>query len=159
MKNIVKKSIAATLALTTAFSVSSLAAACGSLKLDSIVVDQTTFDREYTMGDNVDFAGIAITAKYNDNTTKTLTLAECKVTYEGQDITNNLNVLTQGIGNKTVKVEYEGVSATFTVVVYYQGGGTTLNVNVAAFETPSAYLSAKNQMAAAGTDAYGEEAY
>ena len=76
------------------------------IAITSIEVTKTPTKVEYNVGDTFDAAGLAIKAKYNDGTSKTLT--------EGFEI-STVDMTTAG--EKVVTVTYEGKTATFTITV------------------------------------------
>lgn len=156
MKNTVKKSLAATLALTVALSAGSTLAACGDFELTSIVITNSSVTTRYTVGDEVSFANIVIKAKFNDGSEEDVALSDCKVYLGTEEITTNLSKITETAGPKTVTIEYEGKTANIVITVTVEGEGGGV---VVAYEAPEAYSSYKDATTQAGTKEYGEEGY
>lgn len=65
------------------------------------------FKRDYVVGENADYSGLTVTAKYDNGTTKTIPLSQCKIT----------GFSTSKVQNCIVKVEYEGCSFSFLIRV------------------------------------------
>ena len=75
-------------------------------ELESITVTPPT-KTEYTVGEDLDLAGMKVTANYSDDTTEDVAIEDCEVS--GYDKTK--------AGEQTVTVTYEGKTATFKVTV------------------------------------------
>ena len=162
-----KKMVAALMAMTMLSSVS-VASGCdfgGSREISSIVVVGGSYDATYTLNEEVTFEGMGITAKFNDASEEAVSLSDVKFYLNGEDITANLNKITESIGVKSIVVEYNGKKVTITVTVSSNtedGGNPEIPakpVQVAGFEKPASYLSHLAQKSAAGKAAYGEEGY
>lgn len=154
MKNTVKRSLAAALALTMALGASSSLMACGEFELTSIVVSKSSVDTEYVVGEEVSFDGIVIKAKFNDGTEEEVALSACQVFLGDEDVSANLSKITESIGKKSVVIKYEGKSATLEITVVKEGGET---MTVVSYEAPEAYTSYKNATTQAGKTAYAAE--
>ncbi|MFR8239148.1 MAG: beta-L-arabinofuranosidase domain-containing protein, partial [Dorea sp.] len=74
--------------------------------LESITVTAPT-KTEYTVGEDLDLAGMKVTANYSDDTTEDVAIEDCEVS--GYDKTK--------AGEQTVTVTYGGKTATFKVTV------------------------------------------
>lgn len=109
-----------------------LSAGCftpGGLTLREIVLDNSSVDREYVLGDTYDFSGIKLTAKYNDSTeNKTIGYDDVEMTYDTEFNTK--------LGTHTITVKYtdreinQSKETTFNVTVVSSaapGDTTTLN--------------------------------
>ncbi|MBR2442029.1 MAG: bacterial Ig-like domain-containing protein, partial [Clostridia bacterium] len=157
----IKKFLAATMALTMIVSATGITACDfgGSRELTSIVVANGSYDASYTLGETVSFADIVITAKYNDASTEGIDFSKVKVFLNGEDITANLNKITESIGKKEVIIKYEGKEAKLTITVSSDvgGGDVTEPVIVAGFEAPGAYANHLAKKAAAGQTQYTRE--
>ncbi len=161
-----KKALAALMALTM-LSSASLVSGCGagSREITSIVVVGGSYDATYTLNETVTFEGMGITAKFNDASEEAVALQDVKFYLNGEDITANLNKITESVGVKSIVVEYNGKKVTITVSVSSDTSGgdgsgeTTTPVKVAGFERPASYVSHLSQKNAAGKAAYGEEGY
>lgn len=154
MKNTVKRSLAAALALTMALGASSSLMACGGYELSSIVVTKSSVDTEYVVGEEVSFDGIVIKAKFNDGTEEEVALSACQVFLGDEDISENLSKIAESIGEKSVVIKYEDKSYTLTIRVVKEGGET---MTVVSYEAPEAYTSYKNATAQAGKTEYAAE--
>jgi len=117
--------------------------------LDSITVTPPT-KTDYTVGDELDTTGMVVTAKYNDDTTKTVT-----GTLSGYDKTK--------AGTQTITVTFEGKTATFTVTVSELGiryiitsSGTSFTAKKGT-ETVGTTGAIQNVIEAIRTDAKGED--
>ena len=158
MKNSVKKSLAAALALTMALSSASMLAGCGggSFAVDSIAItNAASLDLAYDVGETVNLSNMSIKVTFNDQTTKTIALSDVKVFLDGADITSNLNKITESAGTKTIVIKYEDKQVSLTVTV----GGASQSVFGVSFESPAAYVDYKATKDLAGTKAYGEAGY
>ncbi len=157
----IKKILAATMALTMLVSATGITACDfgGSRELTAIVIANGSYDASYTLNETVSFADIVITAKYNDASTEGIDFSKVKVFLAGEDITNNLNKITESVGTKLVTIEYEGKTAKLTITVSTDvgGGDVTEPVIVSGFEAPSAYTTHLSKKAAAGKTAYTKE--
>ena len=72
----------------------------GSLKLESFIVDKSTYKAEYVVGEKVDLSGIKAIAKYNDETlNKTYSYDELTIS----DLTN----ITAEKGEKVITVSFK----------------------------------------------------
>ena len=76
------------------------------ITLESIAVTAPT-KTEYTVGEELDLAGMKVTAKYSDGSTEDIAVTDCEVS--GYDKTKT--------GEQTVTVTYEGKTNTFKVTV------------------------------------------
>lgn len=65
------------------------------------------FKRDYIVGENADFSGLTITAKYDNGDTKTVSINECNV----------YGFSTESPANRIVTIEYEGCSFSFLIRV------------------------------------------
>lgn len=65
------------------------------------------FKRDYVVGEKADFSGLTVKAKYDNGTTKTIPISQCKVS----------GFSTSSPKNCIVKVEYEGCSFSFLIRV------------------------------------------
>ena len=65
------------------------------------------FKRDYVVGERADYSGLTVTAKYDNGTTKTIPLSQCRIT----------GFSTSKVQNCIVKVEYEGCSFSFLIRV------------------------------------------
>lgn len=65
------------------------------------------FKRDYIVGENADFSGLTITAKYDNGDTKTVSINECNV----------YGFSTESPANRIVTVEYEGCSFSYLIRV------------------------------------------
>ena len=74
--------------------------------LESITVTAPT-KTEYTVGDELELAGMKVTAKYSDGSTEDIAVTDCEIS--GYDKTKT--------GEQTVTVTYEGKTNTFKVTV------------------------------------------
>ena len=74
--------------------------------LESITVTAPT-KTEYTVGDELELAGMKVTAKYSDGSTEDIVVTDCEIS--GYDKTKT--------GEQTVTVTYEGKTNTFKVTV------------------------------------------
>ena len=173
--NKLKKIMATVLATAMAMTTISLTACDlgGSREITGIVITESSVDLTYTVGEDVSFADMIVKAKFNDESEEAVSVSKIKVYLNGENITANLNKITETVGTKTVTVEYEGKKATltFTVSSDTEGGDdqTPTTTIVAGYEAPASYTAHKAQKEAAGkeyeTDGYetsffkGETAY
>ncbi len=65
------------------------------------------FKKDYIVGENVDFSGLTITAKYDNGDTKTVSINECSI----------YGFSTESPANRIVTVEYEGCSFSYLIRV------------------------------------------
>ena len=65
------------------------------------------FKKDYIVGENADFSGLTITAKYDNGDTKTLSINECNI----------YGFSTESPANRIVTVEYEGCSFSYLIRV------------------------------------------
>ncbi len=93
----------------------------GSYKMTDFIVEGATVDKEYYVGDTVDFSDVVMYAQMSDDTKKDVLSTQVKFYLDGVDVTSNLSVITQTVGTKVLKIEYtEGEvtdSMTFTLTV------------------------------------------
>lgn len=83
----------------------------------SISVDETTINKNYKLGDEVDFSNIKATATLNYGTLE-LVYADLKFFDGTAEITTNLNSLTQALAeSKAITVKYGEVSTSFDITV------------------------------------------
>ena len=159
------KKVLATLMAMTMLSSMPVVSGCdfGSREMTSIVVIGGSYDATYTLNESVTFEGMGITAKFNDASEEAVALQDVKFYLNGEDITSNLNKITESVGVKSIVVEYNGKKVTITVTVSSDTSGgeqeTTKPVKVAGFERPASYVSHLSQKNAAGKAAYGTEGY
>lgn len=127
-----------------------LSAGCftpGGLALTGLVLDATSVDTEYVVGDAYDFSGIRLEARYNNS-------AENKqVGYEDVEMTYDTEFNTK-VGTHTITVKYtdeaigQSQETTFDVSVVSAGGTTPAEtMDVADFIKPAAitkYLTQAN---------------
>lgn len=164
-----RKILATVMAMTMIASTTAIGACSilgGSRELASIVVTNSSISTSYTLNESVSFEEIVITAKYNDASTENVKLEDVKVYLNDEDITNNLNKITDSVGTKTVVIEYQGKKAMITITVSSkvddggnEGTEPATPINVAGFEAPGSYTKHLSQKKAAGTAAYGAEGY
>ena len=159
------KKVLATLMAMTMLSSMPVVSGCdfGSREMTSIVVIGGSYDATYTLNESVTFEGMGITAKFNDASEEAVALQDVKFYLNGEDITSNLNKITESVGVKSIVVEYNGKKVTITVTVSSDTSGgeqeTAKPVKVAGFERPASYVSHLSQKNAAGKAAYGTEGY
>ncbi len=153
-----RKIVAAVMACTMLLSTTAITGCFdGSREIASIVITSGSYDASYTLNETVSFADIVITANYNDASTESISFDKVKVFLNGEDITANLNKITQSIGTKTVTIEYEGKKAVITITVSSAAGGGEIPnepVSVVSFEKPGSYTTHLNKKEAAGKTAY-----
>ena len=164
-----RKILATVMAMTMIASTTAIGACSilgGSRELASIVVTNSSISTSYTLNESVSFEEIVITAKYNDASTENVKLEDVKVYLNDEDITNNLNKITDSVGTKTVVIEYQGKKAMITITVSSkvddggnEGTEPATPIVVAGFEAPGSYTKHLSQKKAAGTAAYGDEGY
>ena len=65
------------------------------------------FKKDYIVGENADFSGLTITAKYDNGDTKTLSINECNI----------YGFSTESPANRIVTIEYEGCSFSYLIRV------------------------------------------
>ena len=104
----------------------SMAAGCsflqGSLKMDDFLVDESTIDKSYYVGDTVDFSSIGMSALFNDGSKETVKYEDVEFYFNGEKITD-FNALTATVGSKEIEVRYDGDSVKFTITVAPKTGG------------------------------------
>ena len=139
-----------------------LSAGCttpGGLTLTSLVLDATSVDTQYVLGDTYDFSGIKLTAKYNDaSENKTVGYDDVKMTYDTEFNTK--------LGTHTITFKYtdsdigQSQETTFEVSVVSSSGGTTPaeTMDVAEFIKPAAVTKCL-ELANEDRKAYGQAGY
>ena len=96
MKTVFKRLIAVMIVASVALSCAGLTLSCGgSLKLEEISVASGSVQTEAKIGETLDFAGIRVTARYNDKTSKTLSFADIVLTFEGNTLSEKDETVTQ----------------------------------------------------------------
>lgn len=65
------------------------------------------FKKDYIVGENADFSGLTITAKYDNGDTKTVSINECNI----------YGFSTESPANRIVTIEYEGCSFSYLIRV------------------------------------------
>lgn len=98
------------------------AAACGgSYELTDFIVNPNGVKLTYEVGEDVSLSGLVMTAKFNDDSEKPVEFADVKFYLGEEDITNNLNKITETKGQKKIKIVYtteygeDSVEITITV--------------------------------------------
>ena len=139
-----------------------LSAGCftpGGLTLTSLVLDATSVDTQYVVGDTYDFSGIRLEARYNNSAeNKEVGYADVEMTYDAEFNTK--------VGTHTITVKYtdsaigQSQQTTFEVSVVSSSGGTTPaeTMDVADFIKPAAFTKYLTQ-ANADRIAYGQAGY
>lgn len=158
-----------TFAMMIPFASCDLFKTSGSLKLESIIVDPTSIETEYEVGEKVDFSNIKVLVKYNDATlNKTYTAGELTI--------GDLTGITATEGKKQVKISFKDpnlnveqeVTVTITVTAKAPEqttpeGGEIDNPpalpEVVEFLKPSALVAFDNKNKAAGTLEYGDNGF
>ena len=120
LKRKLRKLAATAMALTMGLSIGVSAVGCnfeGQLKVEEFVANSTGMDTEYFVGETINFDGLILQAKYNDSNTKDIAVSEVMVKYNGNIVNNNLSVITETVGQKTIELIFEGKTVTITIVV------------------------------------------
>lgn len=79
-----------------------------------------TYKTDYTVGDALDLSGIKLTAKWTDNTTTDLTLADVEISGYDKDTA----------GKQTLTIAYGSVKTEITVTVAPKSTKITVNVSI-----------------------------
>ena len=147
----------------------------GSLKLESFIVDKSTYKAEYVVGEKVDLSGIKAIAKYNDETlNKTYSYDELTIS----DLTN----ITAEKGEKVITVSFKDPhlsveqKATITITVIAGTPEVTTPddsedvttpeettpaepIRVIEFHEPTEMTNFDDENANAGTLSYGQDGF
>ena len=186
LKRKLRKLAATAMALTMGLSIGVSAVGCnfeGQLKVEEFVANSTGMDTEYFVGETINFDGLILQAKYNDSNTKDIAVSEVMVKYNGNIVNNNLSVITETVGQKTIELIFEGKTVTITIVVTALPGSDdntgedntgddntgedntgddntddSPKYNVASFSLPQSVTARVNKMNSAG-QAYGSAKY
>ena len=172
-----KKFIALFISVVLSFSVLTACKSGGGLKVKSFTLNDSTVNKEYIVGDNVDFSGIEMNIKYSDKQyNKSLYASDLELEYDAN--------LTETAGTKTVTVKYfetvvNGTKAdaiekevngelvkgkyidfTFDVNVYRSAAEQeNFNYVITSFTDPQALTDRKKVIENAGKAAYEEDRY
>lgn len=98
--------------LLTAFVVFIALAMCscslfaGSYELTEFIVNTSGVTTSYEINDEVSFDGLLMSARFSDDSTKTVELDDVKFYLGEEDITDNLSKITESVGEKIVVIEY-----------------------------------------------------
>lgn len=123
------KVILSVASLLATMGVSLFSAACGSYKMNDFIVDGTTIDLEYYVGETVDFSGLKMYAAFTDDSREEIPLDKVKIYLwtsdtQQEEITNNLSKLTETAGKKVILIKYSSdYTERFEITVYANGGG------------------------------------
>lgn len=166
LKRKLKKVAASALALTMGFSIGISAVGCdglqGQRQLQEFIANSASMDTEYFVGETVDFAGLVLQAKYNDNTTQDINISEVVVKLGGEIITQNLGKITESAGTKNVELVFEDKTVTITIEVKAtndsSNNGEEVKYYVAMYTAPKAIVDRTKKINNAG-QAYGSEKY
>ena len=173
LKRRLRKVAASALALTMGASIGLSAVGCGldgQLKLEEFVANSISMDTEYFVGEEINFKGLVLQAKYNDDSTKDVAVSDVTVKLNGQDVTNKLSEITATAGEKTVELVFEGKSVTIKIVVSeVSGGGDSTGgedggneeapkYNVAMYTLPQSIVDRTKKINNAGQE-YGSDKY
>ena len=156
-----------TLAMMLPFASCDLFKTPGSLKLESLIVDPTSVKTEYEVGETVDFSGIKVIVKYNDET--------LNKTYTAKELTiSDLTGITASAGVKKVTVSFmdphlnvkQETTVTITVKAVEETTPDSGDINnpvelpeVVEFLKPATLVAFDNQNKAAGTLEYGANGF
>ena len=107
--------IACTLA-TLGFS--AMSASCGAYEMTGFIVEGATVQKEYTVGDVVDFSGVEMYTTWTDNTQQDLTIdsGKVKVFLDGLEITD-FSKITAKEGTYTLGFKFSDKLVEFEIVV------------------------------------------
>ncbi len=159
MKTVFKRLIAVMIVASVALSCAGLTLSCGgSLKLEEISVASGSVQTEAKIGETLDFAGIRVTARYNDKTSKTLSFADIVLTFEGNALSEKDETVTQRTGTKKIDVSYKDAKTSFTVRVTDPDGGDE-DFIVTGYENDVRMTKFSSIVSEAGTAKYGEAEY
>ena len=121
LKRKLRKVAASALALTMSLSFGLSAVGCnafqGQLQVEEFVANSAQMDTEYYVGETINFDGLVLKAKYNDNNTQDITVSQVTVKFNGKDVTNSLSEITATTGEKTIELIFEGKTVTIKITV------------------------------------------
>ncbi len=128
---------------------------CAKINITTLTIDRASIQTEYTLGEEVDIAGLKVTAKYSNNKTKLFTLS---------DFNTNLNSITQEVdgsrvfnqlGQKELIVTHKETGKTAKTALYVYADESEMGVEITGVSLPSSinagYLT-NIQAAAPGAD-------
>ena len=100
------------------FGFTTLSSSCGAYEMTGFIVEGTTVQKEYTVGDVVDFSGVEMYTTWTDNTTQDLTMdsGKVKIFLDGVEITD-LSKITAKEGTYTLGFKFSDKLVEFEIVV------------------------------------------
>lgn len=98
--------ITAALWLTLGMSVVSVGCR-GSYEMTDFVVDGSSIELEYEVGELIDLSSLKMYALYSDDSKDDVEIGEVRVYLGDEDVTDDLSKITESAGKKTVVIKYE----------------------------------------------------
>lgn len=95
--------------------------ACAGRRVSEVVsieLEDFTPERMYAVSDNIPLSGKTLRIDYSDGSFDTPPITTQGVSIAGNGIDGDLNLLTSTVGEKEVRISYEGVTITFSFIVY-----------------------------------------
>ncbi len=139
-----KKLLLVSALLGATLGLSAVAVGCGGgdYKLSDFVVNTEQVTKVYTVGEEVDFSKLAMTATFSDGESEAVEITEVKFYLNDVDVTADLLKITETAGKKTIKVvyttKYGEDFATFTITVNEDEEATKNTIE--SFSTPQFYV-------------------
>lgn len=105
--------------MLTSLGVSAMSASCGAYEMTGFIVESTTVQKEYTVGDVVDFDDVKMYTTWTDSTTQELTMdsGKVKIYLDGVEITGDLSKITKAPGTYTLGFKFSDELKEFEIVV------------------------------------------
>ena len=109
----------------------------GSFALSDFIVDTSNVSLVYEVGDEVNLDGLSMKAFFNDGSERPVALSDVKIILGEEDISDNLNKITETEGTKSVQIVYESEYGTKGKVLNFTVNGETIILPIVdSFELP-----------------------
>lgn len=106
------------LVLVCLFAFAFTACHSGKYKMQDFVVSFENFDKNYEIGDKIDFSTITMYATFSDDSKETIPLDKVSIKVDGVELAlNELSKITETVGTKVIEIKYSNIVRQVTIRV------------------------------------------